>query len=548
MVNLFIRPVEATKINFSLIFLPRFYSQYFNRSLVKNSRFFLISFLFVTLLSACNADTNNKPSDDPGSRVENGKVLVKQYCQSCHMLPDPSMLDKKSWLKGVLPEMAPRLGIFSFGEILYPRVTDGSISPDFYPRRNILTGLEWQSIIDYFAATAPDSLPVQTRRDSIKTGLPLFKVEIPNLSYENPATCYVKINSGDFLHPLIISDALKQKIYFINPLLTITDSVADTGPVVDINFNKNNLVACNIGIVGPNNGRFGKIISADGDSKGHFEKSTKPIFDSLQRPVQIASADFNNDGENDYLISEFGYLTGALSWMENVGNNNFKKHILRDFPGAIKFYIQDYNHDGLLDIWALFAQGEEGIFLFTNKGNGNFSQEEVLRFPPSYGSSYFELEDFNKDGYPDIIYTCGDNGDNSPVLKPYHGVYIFMNDKTNHFTQKFFFPIHGCYKAIARDYDGDGDLDIATISFFADYMKQPEESFVYLKNTGNLEFQPYSFPGADMGRWLTMDAGDIDGDGKIDLVLGNFSIVPGMAHKTDWMHSPPFIVLKNIGK
>ncbi len=211
--------------------------------------------------------------------------------------------------------------------------------------------------------------------------------------------------------------------------------------------------------------------------------------------------------------------------MENLGNNNFKKHILRDFSGAIKFYIEDYNHDGLPDIWVLFAQGEEGIFIFTNKGNGNFSQEEVLRFPPSYGSSYFELADFNKDGYPDIIYTCGDNGDNSPVLKPYHGIYIFMNDKTNHFTQKFFFPIHGCYKAIARDYDGDGDLDIATISFFTDYIKQPEESFVYLKNTGNLEFQPYSFSGADMGRWLTMDAGDIDGDGKIDLILGNFSIV-----------------------
>ncbi len=514
---------------------------------VKRSLFFLLSFLFI-LLPSCNNDNNNTSTDDSGSRVENGKALVKQYCQSCHMLPDPSLLNKKSWLKGVLPEMAPRLGIFSYGTILYPRVTDGSISPDFYPRRNLLTGLEWQSIIDYFTADSPDSLPPQTRKDSIKTGLPLFKVEIPNLNYENPATCYVKINSGNVLHPLIISDALKGKIYFIGPNLAITDSVADTGPVVDIDFTKNNLLACNIGMIGPNNGKFGKGISITMNSKGSNQKNATTKFDSLQRPVQITSTDLNNDGKNDYLVSEFGYLTGRLSWMENIGNNNFEKHSLRDLPGAIKCYIQDYNHDGLPDIWALFAQGEEGIFLFTNKGDGSFSQEEVLRFPPSYGSSYFELADFNKDGYPDIIYTCGDNGDNSPVLKPYHGVYIFMNDKTNHFAQKFFFPIHGCYKAIARDYDGDGDLDIATISFFADYAQQPEESFVYLKNTGNLEFQPYSFPGADMGRWLTMDAGDIDGDGKIDLILGNFSIVPDMAHRVDWTHSPPFIILKNIGK
>ena len=124
-----------------------------------------------------------------------------------------------------------------------------------------------------------------------------------------------------------------------------------------------------------------------------------------------------------------------------------------------------------------------------------------------------------------------------------------MNDKSNHFTQKYFFPVNGCYKAIARDYDGDGDLDIATISFFADYEHQAEEGFVYLKNTGNFEFQPYSIPETDLGRWLAMDAGDIDGDGKTDIILGNFSFREvKMKHKVDWKRSPPFIILKNIGK
>ena len=27
------------------------------------------------------------------------------------------------------------------------------------------------------------------------------------------------------------------------------------------------------------------------------------------------------------------------------------------------------------------------------------------------GSSYFELDDFNGDGFKDILYTCGDNAD-----------------------------------------------------------------------------------------------------------------------------------------
>ncbi|HWY36556.1 MAG TPA: VCBS repeat-containing protein, partial [Nitrosopumilaceae archaeon] len=230
-------------------------------------------------------------------------------------------------------------------------------------------------------------------------------------------------------------------------------------------------------------------------------------------------------------------------------SGKFQHHVIRPVPGAIKAYIQDYNHDGLPDLWVLFAQGDEGIFLFTNLGHGKFSEQKVLRFPPIYGSSYFELDDFNHDGYPDILYTCGDNADYSQVLKPYHGVYIFLNDGQNHFTQKYFFPINGCYKAIARDFDGDGDLDIAAISFFADYARQPEEGFVYLENKGNFEFQPFTLPEAKSGRWLTMDAADLDGDGKIDIVLGNFSIGPSFIKSaTNWKLGPLFLFLKNMGK
>ena len=215
----------------------------------------------------------------------------------------------------------------------------------------------------------------------------------------------------------------------------------------------------------PNNGKYGSAGRISIDEKGKMQADSSLKFDKLARPVQITSADFNKDGKTDYLVCEFGNLTGALSWMENIGDNKYERHVLRGAPGSIKAYIRDVNHDGLPDIWVLFAQGEEGIFLFTNKGHGKFEQEEVLRFQPIFGSSYFELADFNKDGYPDIVYTCGDNADYSPVLKPYHGVYIFMNDGSNHFKQQYFFPMYGCFKAIARDFDGDGDLDIAAISF-----------------------------------------------------------------------------------
>lgn len=503
--------------------------------------------IFFFLFSCSSLNTSNRRFSD--SAIKEGKVVAAEHCQSCHVLPDPSLLDKKTWQNLVLPLMGPRLGIFEFdGQKYKSKKDDENLPTNFYPSQPLITTTQWQNIIDYYVTNSPDSLPPQKRNDSIQTGLSLFSVEIPSLKYNNPSTCLIKIDTSIIPHQLWTGDILKKSLYYFNDQLSFIDSVSTNGPIVDISFQRDKMVASNIGVFYPSTDKFGKAQSIIRNADKHFRLDTT-LFDELSRPVQITPVDLNMDGKGGYLVCEFGFLTGALSWYQNLGSNKFERHTIREVPGSVKAYVTDYNYDGLPDIWALFAQGEEGIFLFTNKGNGQFDQEEVLRFPPSYGSSYFELADFNNDGFPDIIYTCGDNGDYKPVLKPYHGIYIFLNDKTNHFSKKYFFPINGCYKAVARDFDGDGDLDIATISFFADYMKQPEEGFVYLENKGDFKFMPFTLPETKLGRWLTMDVGDLNGDGRPDIVLGNCSFGPNIKGSVyeHWKKGPPFIVLKNVG-
>lgn len=513
----------------------------------------LLSYILTTsiFLSACQDDFRNKSHASVSiESIKNGKILAATRCASCHALPEPALLDAKSWEEGVLPAMGPRLGIFQHNFRDYPSSkNDIHVDGNFYPSKPLLNPSQWQNIIDYYAATSPDTLVRKQRKDKIKMKLPLFTVQSPAYNYTNAATSFIKINPPGISSSLLISDAFKNKTYLLNKDLSVADSFQNKGPVVDIEFKKNGALVCDIGILNPNNGKFGKGIFLSKSGNGKYQENGLSLLDSLQRPVQISSADFNRDGKMDYLVCEFGFVTGALSWMEGKDGGGFTRHVIRSLPGAIKAYIDDYNKDGAPDIWVLMTQGDEGIFLYTNNGNGSFKEEKILSFPSVYGSSFFELVDFDKDGYKDIVYTCGDNADYSPVLKPYHGVYIFINDRTNHFDQKFFFPINGCYKALARDYDGDGDLDIATIAFFADYKNSPEEGFVYLKNEGGFTFKPYSLPAATSGRWLTMDAGDIDGDGDIDLVLGNFFIGPVIVKsKTDWSKSSPFILLKNTTK
>ena len=96
-----------------------------------------------------------------------------------------------------------------------------------------------------------------------------------------------------------------------------------------------------------------------------------------------------------------------------------------------------------------------------------------------------------------------------------------MNDGQNNFKESFFYPSYGAQKAVARDFDLDGDIDIAAISFSDDLLKT-EDGFLLLQNNGNMNFAAFSSPDAAYGKWLTMEVADLDKDGDDDIVIGSF--------------------------
>jgi len=271
------------------------------------------------------------------------------------------------------------------------------------------------------------------------------------------------------------------------------------------------------------------------------------MLNRLGRPVMIQKADIDGNGKEDWIVNGFGHLEGEFFWLPD--GDRSRKKMLRKEPGAIKTIITDFNNDGKTDLVTLFCQGKEGVYLFENQGDGEFKERRLLEFSSVNGSSGFELADMNGDGHRDIVYTAGDNADYSMVLKNFHGVYIYLNDGKNNFSQPaWFFPVNGCYKALVRDFDLDGDLDMLSLSFFADYANQEREILLLFTNQGNLQFLPRVVDGYRNGRWLTADAGDIDGDGDEDVVLGNFSQGPGQVPREaagHWMMQAGFMLLRN---
>lgn len=108
----------------------------------------------------------------------------------------------------------------------------------------------------------------------------------------------------------------------------------------------------------------------------------------------------------------------------------------------------------------------------------------------------------------------------------------------------------GAFGAWAADFDTDGDLDIAAISFSHDFAIEQRESFVYLENNGPLELSARSIPELNKGRWMTIDAGDIDGDVDVDVVLGGANVSTGMFACMDTYRAlaesaPSILILNN---
>ncbi len=457
------------------------------------------------------------------NKQSEGEKLAQTYCASCHLFPEPSLLDKTTWKNNIMPIMAQQMGLQIVNGEVYPDIQKGADGK--FESVASVTPEDWAKIIAFYEENAPEKLPSQGREQILAIS-DLFSVKpisIPQSSF--PSLTYIKI------------DSINQKIYAASDsMLSIFDKKAATilaqkvkETIVDIDFGNILQKAgnqtgyfTNIEILNPNDLAKGSLHSFDFNGKNKF-KNTGMLLKNLTRPVQSISVDLDKDGRIDQLICGYGNKNGSLTWQRNLGDNKFQEQIIRPFPGAIKAYIDDVNKDGLPDIWVLFAQAQEGIFLFTNKGNGQFDTKEILRFPPIYGSSFFELVDLNKDGHKDFLYTSGDNADyTTHVLKPYHGVYGYLNDGKNNYKQAFFYPINGCFKALARDFDKDGDIDIATIAYFPDFKNQPKEGFVYLENKGKFTFSATSIKEVNAGNWLVMDAADLDADGDEDIVLGNF--------------------------
>lgn len=504
---------------------------------INKASFLSITFLSFLAIYACK--------DASVADMKRGQELAKIHCISCHDFPDPDLVDQTTWEQYILPRMGYMLGIGindSVKEVLFEKGSGGQHVREagVFPKQPLLEEKEWQAIKAYFLHNAPESLPYPALAP-ITDSLSLFEPKLPQLRMNPPSTTLLKVeeNGG-----LLLGDAHTQSMLSLDTKLNLEKAAKLKEGLVHSIQEKDFLYLTLMGSFSPTDADTGMFIFLPLNEQGKPEI----IIPNLRRPVHSKLADLDGDGAKDIIICEFGKWTGELAWWKNKGAEGLEKKVLRAKAGATRIEVLE-NEEGLPDLLALFGQGDEGLFYYKNLGEGNFEEQKVISFPSSYGMSAMELVDWNQDGAMDVILCSGDNADYPAIVKPYHGIYLYLNDGENNFTQAWFQALPGAYGTRTGDFDQDRDLDIAVISFFPDYDAELPRAFVYLENVGKDEFKVSTFKDAEkLGRWIVLDSGDIDKDGDEDIVLGSLAFeVRGDAARVEYWaeNGIPFVVLEN---
>ena len=489
-----------------------------NNLVLRTTRLFLLCLALASLSFACQ-------SGDPTAGLADAELsdeqLAQRYCASCHLFPEPELLDRDTWRSSVLPAMSWRLGIrdTSHRPLMGRNMNEQFLirQANVFPDSALLSEASWERIVDYYDSLAPSQLPVSTAVDHSSLSAAPFA----------PQTVSLGLSTGGLTtllrqHPetgdIYLADGTLM-LYQLDASGEVKDFFELPAPVSDVHFRPDgSWYILTVGNLNPHDEPLGKLIAMD--PKGN----SKPLIEDLNRPVHLNVHDLDQDGQEDMIISEFGNYLGRLSWFRQVEGGTYEKNVLWENPGAVRTIVRDLDQDGRPDIIALMAQGREGVYGFYNQGDGHFGVKPLLQFSSIFGSSDFTLADIDQDGDEDLLLANGDNADFSPVLKPYHGVRVYRNEGDYEFVEAYFYPMYGATRILSRDFDADGDLDIAASAYFPDFSVDDPQTFVYLENTGtdSLTFTPRTLNNFDQGRWLVMEP--MQQNGRLALMLGAFNL------------------------
>jgi hypothetical protein len=451
-------------------------------------------------------------------------------CAGCHAFPPPDILPRDVWRD-------------EFVRMMYFR--EGKRPPSVQAsrfNRTVQLPPDMEQALPFFTSRAPEHLPApepwpatsESPVQFARSGLSVRDMPA------TPAVANIQLVDvdGDKRLDLLGTDMRQGLVFIGQPAkpdggLSVLASVPHPSHVTLTDVDRdgvNDLLLGDLGEFFPADHDKGAVIWLRGLGNGKYGATW---LDGWPRVSDVEAADFNGDGKNDLAVAAFGWQkTGHISILENRTTNPsqpaFTNHTVDARAGGIHAIPADVNGDGKMDFVAVLAQHHETVVAYLNKGTGDFTFEQrvIYQAPhPNWGSSGIQLVDLDKDNDLDVLLTHGDTFDDG-LVKPYHGIQWLENTGGYPFVEHTVAPMPGVHRAEAADLDGDGDLDIVACALLAggsDVDEKGLPALVWLEQTRPGAFTRHTI---EIGspRHATLSVGDMDGDGDIDIAVGNFSI------------------------
>jgi cytochrome c5 len=493
------------------------------------SPWLVVAALVGGLASSVFLPVTSRPAPDPAppaappprpEPAEATTAAVHQLCGACHAYPPPDTFPRAAWRKEV------KQGYDFFQQ-------EAAYRFDYPPL---------EAVVRYYERRAPEalaSLPMTAAPHPPATRFDRRGYRAPDNGGPLGVTHVGLVRlCGKDKPDVLVCDALNNRVLVLSPYESPPAwRTLARGPccahaeVVDLDGDgvTDVVLAC-LGDFRATDDRVGSVVLLKGKRDGGFTPVT--LLDGVGRVADVRAADFTGDGKLDLVVAEFGWRqTGAVVLLENRTTDparpTFVPRTLDPRHGATHVPVADLNGDGRPDFVALITQEHETVVAFLNEGGGRFRKETVYTAPhPAFGCNGLQLVDLDGDGDLDVLLSNGDVLDAPHLLKPYHGLSWLENGGRYPFTPHRLADCCGAGSPVAADFDGNGLLDVAFVThlpagLFPQRVARQLDAVVLLEQVAPGKFVRHALEQTTCDH-LACAAGDLDGDGRPELVIGNF--------------------------